>query len=162
RLDNAGRLCRRLEPRARQHSRRTRTTGCLAVTMPSTVHDTLTLERRYNAAPARVFAAWGDAKARERWGRPNDEEFIVYDQAEFRVGGEDISRCGPKGGLRWLARVRYLEITKDARIVMAEHVSGEGVAKASALIAVELEADGAGTKLRLTLQIAAYDPGMVG
>ena len=131
-------------------------------TQGKTVHDVITLERTYNAAPARVFAAWGDAKARERWGRPNDEEIIVYDQAEFRVGGEDVSRCGPKGDLHWMARVRYLEIIRDARIVMAEHVSNAGVAKASALITVEFEPAGKSTKLTLNIQIAAVDPGMIG
>jgi uncharacterized protein YndB with AHSA1/START domain len=137
------------------------------VAQGKTVHDIITLERTYKAAPARVFAAWGDAKARERWGRPNDEEIIVYDQAEFRVGGEDVSRCGPKDDLHWTARVRYLEIIRDARIVMAEHVSNAGVAKASALITVELEpvgpnSSGNATKLTLNIQIAAVDPGMIG
>jgi uncharacterized protein YndB with AHSA1/START domain len=126
-----------------------------------TVHDVITLERTYSATPARVFAAWADAKARERWGRPNDEEIIVYDHAEFRVGGEDVSRCGPKGDLRWMARVRYLEIIRDARIVMAEHVSEAGTARASALITVEFEPLGKSTKLRLNIQIAAFDPGMI-
>ncbi len=124
--------------------------------------DFITMERTYNATPARVFAAWSDAKARERWGRPNDEEIIVYDQADFRVGGEDVSRCGQKGDLRWLARVRYMEIIEDTRIVMAEHVSEAGTAKASALITVEFEPAGKATRLTLSLQIAAFDPGMAG
>ena len=73
----------------------------------TTLSEFITMERIYNATPARVFAAWSNAKARERWGRPNDEEIIVYDQADFRVGGEDVSRCGPKGGQplgRWWSR----------------------------------------------------------
>jgi uncharacterized protein YndB with AHSA1/START domain len=133
-----------------------------AAAQSKTVHETLNLERTYNAAPSRVFAAWSDAKARERWGRPNDEEFIVYDQADFRVGGEDVSRCGPKDDLRWLARVRYLEIIRDKRIAMAEHVSEAGRAKASALIIVEFEPVGKTTKLSLNIQIAAFDPAMAG
>lgn len=133
-----------------------------ATARTSVLTELISMERTYNASPARVFAAWSDAKARERWGRPNDEEFIVYDETDFRVGGEDVSRCGPKGDLRWLARVRYMEIIPDARIVMAEHVSEAGAAKASALIAIELEPVGKATTLKLTLQIAAFDPGMAG
>ncbi len=131
-----------------------------ATTRTSVLTELISMERTYNASPARVFAAWSDAKARERWGRPNDEEIIVYDEADFRVGGEDVSRCGPKGDLRWLSRVRYMEIVQDARIVMAEHVSEAGSPKASALITVELEPAGKATTLKLTLQIAAFDPGM--
>lgn len=133
-----------------------------AATRAVALSEFITMERIYNATPARVFAAWSNAKARERWGRPNDEEIIVYDQADFRVGGEDVSRCGPKGDLRWLARVRYMEIIQDTRIVMAEHVSEAGTAKASALITVEFEPVGKATKLTLSLQIAAFDPGMAG
>lgn len=133
-------------------------------TAPQTpaLHDIIKMERAYKTAPARVFAAWADAKARQRWGSPGPDEIIVYDKADFRVGGEDISRCGPQGDLRYRARVRYMEIIADARIVMAEHVSESGVSRAAALITVELEPVGAETTLKLTMQIFAFDAEMTG
>ena len=44
-------------------------------------HETFSIERIYDAAPSRVFAAWADPKAKEQWfggpdGWPNER--IVY------------------------------------------------------------------------------------
>lgn len=121
------------------------------------VHDSLTLERTYNASTARVFEAWRDVKARERWSKPSADTEIVYDQAEFKVGGLDIVRCGFKGNLRYSARVRYLEIIPDARIVMAESVAEDGITRAVSLVTVEMAPEGKSTRLKVTLQISALD-----
>lgn len=121
------------------------------------LHDTLVLERSYNASTARVFEAWRDVKARERWSKPSDDTDIVYDQAEFKVGGLDVMRCGLKGDLRYHAHVRYLEITPDARIVMAERIGENGKVSAVSLVTIEMEPEGKGTRLKATLQISALD-----
>jgi len=120
-------------------------------------HDTIRMERTYRASPERVFDAWRDVAARLRWSRPSPHVEIVYDKAEFRVGGEDVTRCGSAGDLRYVAKVRYLEIEDDSRIVFAEHVAEDGVSKAAALIDVTLAPAGRETRLILTMQIAAFD-----
>ncbi|MGX9181022.1 hypothetical protein [Mesorhizobium sp. BHbdii] len=38
----------------------------------SVVHSTIVLERSYDASPARVFAAWSDPAALQRWGSPGE------------------------------------------------------------------------------------------
>lgn len=126
-------------------------------TLTPALHDTITLERTYNASTSRVFAAWRDVEARERWSKPSAETEIVYDRAEFKVGGLDIVRCGMKGDLRFQAHVRYLEIIPDARIVMAETVAENGAAQAVSLITVEMEPAAGATRLRVTLQVSALD-----
>lgn len=124
--------------------------------------ETIVMERTYRASPARVFAAWSDAGARARWGRPSPDVIIVYDKADFRVGGLDDSRCGTPDDLRFRAVVRYLEITQDRRIIFAEHVSEAGVSRGAALITVDITPDGAGARLTLTLQVSSIDgPGML-
>ena len=60
------------------------------------LHDTITMERTYNASPARVFAAWESVEARLRWSVPFPEAGAAYDQAEFKVGGLDIMRAAPR------------------------------------------------------------------
>ena len=40
--------------------------------MSTIAHATIVMERTYNAAPARVFQAWGDVEARKRWAAPAD------------------------------------------------------------------------------------------
>lgn len=134
----------------------------ITTTVSRVHHGSITLERTYRASPSRVFEAWRSVEARTRWSRPSDEIELVYDRAEFRVGGEDVVRCGMAGDLRHLAKVRYLEIVDDARIVFAEHVSEAGVAKAAALIDVTLTPDGAGTRLAINMQVASFDsPDMI-
>jgi len=130
------------------------------MTERSVQHGTLVLERFYDAAPARVFAAWADVEARKRWGPPGvDYEFL---EADFRVGGRDVSRCGPAGELPYLAELVYCDIAPDRRIVFAGTVSRGGARLSCALTTVEIEPSGRRTRLRLTEQIAALDgSGMV-
>ncbi len=118
-------------------------------------HETLVLQRTYAATPARVFRAWADPAARLRWGPPSDGVAMVYDTADFRAGGQDISRCGTPGVLEYRVEVRYLEILPDRRIVMSETVAQDGQILSAALITVELTAEGAGTRLAFTDQVAA-------
>jgi uncharacterized protein YndB with AHSA1/START domain len=127
------------------------------------LHDTIVLERTYNASPARVFGAWESVEARLRWSVPYPEAGAAYDQAEFKVGGLDIMRCGPKGDMRFLAHVRYLEIVRDRRIVMAESIAENGKTRAASLITIEFETAGPkATKQTVTMQVSALDgPGML-
>ncbi len=119
--------------------------------------ETIILERTYKASPARAFEAWRDPKARERWSKPSDGTGLVYEQADFRVGGEDISRCGPKDDMRFLARVRYLEIIPDQRIVVAETVAESGAVSAASLIFIDFEAVGQTTRLTVTMHVSGLD-----
>lgn len=128
-----------------------------AAPQTKTLHDKIVMERIYNASPARVFAAWESVEARLRWSIPFPEAGAAYDQAEFRVGGLDIMRCGARDDMRFLAHVRYLEILPDARIVMAESIAEDGKFRAASLITVEFEPAGKATKQTVTMQISAVD-----
>lgn len=133
-----------------------------AATQTGMLHDTITMERTYNASPARVFAAWESVEARLRWSIPFPEAGAAYDQAEFKVGGLDIMRCGLKDDMRFLAHVRYLEILSDRRIVMAERVAEDGKIRAASLITIQFEqagpnADARATRQTVTMQISAFD-----
>lgn len=123
----------------------------------SMVHDTITMEHVYNASPARVFAAWESVEARLRWSLSFPEAGAVYDQAEFRVGGLDIMRCGLKDDMRFLACVRYLEILPDRRIVMAESAAEDGMFRAASLVTIELDPVGEATRQTVTMQVSALD-----
>jgi uncharacterized protein YndB with AHSA1/START domain len=128
-----------------------------AATQTRMLHDKIVMERIYNASPARVFAAWESVEARLRWSIPFPEAGAAYDQAEFKVGGLDIMRCGLKSDMRFLAHVRYLEIINDARIVMAESIAEDGKIRAASLITVEFEPAGKATKQTVTMQVSALD-----
>ncbi|UVK42168.1 SRPBCC family protein [Mesorhizobium sp. AR07] len=126
------------------------------MTEASVTHATIVLERIYEASPARVFQALADPRARVRWGTPSKNVELIYDKADFRVGGLDISRCGPRGSLIYRVETRYIDIEPEQRIVSTELVR-EGWNRLSAsLITVELQPVGASTRLVLTDQIAAF------
>ncbi|MET2832743.1 SRPBCC family protein [Mesorhizobium shangrilense] len=126
------------------------------MTEPSVTHATIVLERFYNASPARVFKALADPQARMRWGTPSKDAELVYDKTDFRVGGLDVSRCGPRSRLIYRVETRYMDIEPEYRIVSTEVVS-EGWNRLSvSLITVELQAQGKSTRLILTDQVAAF------
>jgi uncharacterized protein YndB with AHSA1/START domain len=58
-------------------------------------HATITLERSYSAPLERVFSEFANPVARARWSAPSDD-VLIYDEANFRVGGADVFRCGPR------------------------------------------------------------------
>ena len=126
------------------------------MTAPPVNHDTIVLERAYDAAPARVFAAFESPEARMRWGVPSAGVELVYDSADFRVGGSDIAHCGPRGNLVYRVETRYRDIVPERRIIYSETVSQEGYALSFALITVEFLARERGTRLILTDQVAAF------
>ncbi|QPC90486.1 SRPBCC family protein [Mesorhizobium sp. INR15] len=126
------------------------------MTDPSVTHATIVLERIYEASPARVFQALADPQARARWGTPSKNIDLVYDQADFRVAGLDISRCGPRGNLVYQVETRYMDIEPEQRIVSTEVVREGGNRLSVSLITVELQAVGSSTRLVLTDQIAAF------
>ena len=106
-----------------------------------------TIERRYHAAPERVFRAFADRDAKQRWMGCEDVRAPVIETLDFRVGGREISRGGGADGGEHLFEGTYLDIVPGRRFVYAfvMHVGGR---KLSASIAsVEVLPDGSGTRL---------------
>lgn len=124
--------------------------------MPPVNHDTIVFERSYDAPPARVFEAFARPEARMRWGVPSANVELVYDQADFRVGGLDIGRCGPRGNLVYRIETRYSDIIPERRIIYNEVVFQDDSRLCFGLITVELQPQGKGTRLTLTDQVAAF------
>jgi uncharacterized protein YndB with AHSA1/START domain len=125
--------------------------------MTTIAHATLVMERTYNAASARVFAAWEDREARERWQAPDETIRIKYEESNFRQGGRDLARCLEQDGAEFLATVHYLDIRRDERIVFTESVAQGAVNVSAALISVELYPVSEGTRQLVTMQIASFD-----
>ena len=83
----------------------------------SVTHATIVVERTYDASPARVFAAWADPVAKARWFASPEEWGPDEFELDFRVGGREINRGGPKGGPVYTYDARYQDIVADERIV---------------------------------------------
>ena len=125
----------------------------------STVHSTFSVERTYDASPARVFAAWSDPKARLQWEAVGENFTTTYTQNDFRVGGQDVSRFNFGKSDEYVADARYEDIVKDRRIVYAYTMSHNDTRISSSLTTVSLTPADGGTHVVLTEQITILDGG---
>ena len=118
-------------------------------------HATIKLEHSYSAPLERVFSEFADPVARARWSAPSNDA-LIYDEADFRVGGKDVFRCGPKGDPKFRGETRYLDIVFDARVVSSETVDMDGQRLAVALTTLDFEPTEDGTDLTVTLQMVSF------
>lgn len=107
----------------------------------------LTIKRRLNAPPAKVFAAWTDPEKVKGWMGPGDVKVLAV-ECEPRAGGR----------YRWLMRAPSGE-DHDVSGVYREFVPGrklvftwawKSTPEHESLVTVDLKPDGDGTLLTLT------------
>jgi uncharacterized protein YndB with AHSA1/START domain len=76
---------------------------------------------------------------------------------EFKVGGVETSRGGPKGGPLHSFEARYLDIVEQSRIVYAYNLLVDDTKLSSSLASIEVTSVGPGTLLVMTEHGAYYD-----
>jgi uncharacterized protein YndB with AHSA1/START domain len=118
-------------------------------------HATIALQHSYSAPLERVFSEFADPVARARWSAPSNDA-LIYDEADFRVDGKDVFRCGPKGDPKFRGETRYLDIVPNARVVSSETVEVNGRRLAVALTTLDFEPTEDGTNLTVTIQIVSF------
>jgi len=124
----------------------------------SVQHATFVIEREFAYPPARVFAAWADPKAKEKWfGGPSGQWTPLERQMEFRIGGRERAKGRWAGGRVTDFQAVYHDIVPDQRIVYsyAMHVDEKRISVS--LATIEFAPSGKGTKLILTEQGAFLD-----
>jgi uncharacterized protein YndB with AHSA1/START domain len=126
------------------------------MTPTTTLHATLVFEREIPAPVEKVFAAFADPVARTAWGAPSETAVVIYDEADFREGGQDCFRCGSKADPKIHGTTRYLEIVPNRRVVSSETIVVEGKRLCASLTTLELTPDAGKTRLRSTTQLASF------
>lgn len=116
----------------------------------SVKHDTFTLERRYNASPARTFAAWADPAIKANWF-PQAEKF------EFRIGGQEIVSGSEPGGPVYRSVATYHDIVPEHRIAYSITIDMGDRRISISVVTVEFKANGKATQLSYTEQCAFFD-----
>jgi uncharacterized protein YndB with AHSA1/START domain len=125
------------------------------------VHATITLERSYSASPERVFSAFADPVTRAQWS-PSSGDAFIYDHADFREGGHDQFRCGPKNDPKFRGETIYHLIVPNKRVISTETVETDGQRLAISLNTLDFEPHATGTNLKLTVQlISLVGPAMI-
>jgi uncharacterized protein YndB with AHSA1/START domain len=127
------------------------------MTQRSAQHTSFVLERRFPAPPARVFKAWADPKAKQRWSDCHADGGTTEYSMDFRPGGREIHRATLPNGKLQLIEKTFLEIVPDARIIFAYGIEADGRYLSASLVTAEFRPDGSGTLLKLTEQLAYLD-----
>lgn len=122
----------------------------------STFHGTVSVNETIDAPIARVYAAFADPKLREAWGAPSDSATFFYEEADFRVGGRDIARCGAKSDPRFIVEARYIDITPEQRVVWVEVIKEVDQTLATNITTLMLTTDGTKTQLTVTVQVTSF------
>ena len=123
----------------------------------TTQHDTFVIERHYPVKPARVFAAWADPVAKARWFAGSGAAKSDGRELDFRVGGRERVRTAVPGGPVHAFDGEYRDIVTDQRIVYCyDMYVGEARISVS-LATVEFYAEGSGTRMVFTEQVAFLD-----
>lgn len=127
------------------------------MTERSTDHATFVAERTYDAAPARVFAAWAEPAAKQRWfSGPDGSDQSKY-ELDFRIGGREISRVTMPGEATYTYDATYCDIVPNQRIVYAYTMDRDDTRISVSVATVELVPAGAGTRLTVTEQDVFLD-----
>lgn len=116
-------------------------------------HATFVVERSYDAAPERVFAAWSDAEAKARWFGSSKYEF----ELDFRVGGTELQQGVDERGNAFTFRALYQDIVPAERIVYTYDMLVDETRISVSLATVEFRRAAGGTRLILTEQGAFLD-----
>jgi uncharacterized protein YndB with AHSA1/START domain len=111
------------------------------------VKPSLTLKRRLNAPPAKVFAAWTDPKKMKNWMGPEGVVGISCD-IDARAGGRyRLVMRAPNGEEHDVSGV-YREVVPDQKLVFTW--AWKSTPERESLVTVALKPDGDGTLLTLT------------
>lgn len=132
--------------------------------MTTTTHGSFIIERRYNAAPERVFAAWSDAKAKRAWFAEGEGWDIQRYELDFREGGAETSKYRFLKGQEmfseetWFGNeTKFDEIVPNERIIYTYAMDRNGVRFSVSLASVEFSRADKGTRLILTEHAAFFD-----
>jgi uncharacterized protein YndB with AHSA1/START domain len=120
--------------------------------MTKAIHGSFTVERVYDASPARVFKAFADPASKARWfvGPPGWLE--IKREMDFRPGGQEIAHGKFPNGRETKFAARYHEIVPNERLVYVYDMHVGGVFMSVSLATIELTPQGDKTALRITEQ----------
>lgn len=130
----------------------------------STTHGSFIIERRYSAAPQRVFAAWADPVAKRAWFAEGEGWDIQSYALDFREGGTEKSKFRFLKGEETFGETTlfgndtaFNEIIPNERIIFTYSMDRNGVRFSVSLATLELKPADQGTRLILTEHGAFFD-----
>lgn len=127
------------------------------MSQPSVHHDSFTIERTFAATPERVFAAFADPVKKRRWFVEGEGWTVVSYEADFREGGFERSRFRFNDGPEMTNETYYHDIIPGRRIINSYSMTWGGKRISVSLATVDIEPDGAGSRVRFTEQAVFFE-----
>ena len=122
------------------------------------VHNTFTVERRIKAPVERVYAAFADPEAKERWFGGRQKQWVAeVREFDFRVGGKERVRGRWHTGMVSDFQATYHDIVPNERIVYAYDMYVDDKKLSVSVATIEVYADGDATRLLVTEQGVYFD-----
>jgi uncharacterized protein YndB with AHSA1/START domain len=117
-----------------------------ATTTPTREKPALEIERRYAAAPDKVWRAWTEPQAIRAWFGPGPQAEVSVAETDVRVGGRyRIVFATPDGESHDVSGV-YREVAVNRRLAFTW--AWKSTPERESLVTIALEPDGAGTLMR--------------
>ncbi len=123
----------------------------------SIVHATFSLQRVYDASPAQVFRALSDKAAKARWFEGGDGYTSLEREMDVRPGGRERLKGRWASGMVSTFDAVYFDVVPNERLVYAYEMHLDDRKISVSLATMELQPEGAGTKLVVTEQGAFLD-----
>jgi uncharacterized protein YndB with AHSA1/START domain len=121
------------------------------------VHDSFSLERVYQASPARVFQALTDPVAKARWFGGGEGHEVIERVMDVRPGGRERVRGRWATGAISAFDAVYFDVVQDRRLVYAYEMHMDETKISVSLATMEIEPCDAGARLKVTEQGAFLD-----
>jgi uncharacterized protein YndB with AHSA1/START domain len=118
----------------------------------SVVHDSFTIERVYDAAPATVFCALTDQTAKSRWFAGGEGWEMLERSMDVRPGGRERLKGRWANGTVTLFDAMYFDVMPDSRLVYTYDMYMNERKLSVSLATIELLAEDAKTRLIVTEQ----------
>jgi uncharacterized protein YndB with AHSA1/START domain len=106
----------------------------------------LVLERRYPAAPEKVWRAWTDPQAIRKWFGPGAAEPVSFAELDVRVGGRFRIVFGGPAGTEHEVQGEYREVVPNRKLVFT-WIWPRSTPERESLVTIVLRKAGAGTEL---------------
>jgi len=120
-------------------------------------HATFSIERVYDATPARVFGAWSNPANKLRWFFCDPDWKITEHAFDFRVGGRERLSVRPPGGALHTMDALYQDIHDGRRIIYTYDMYIASSRISVSLASIELLPESSSTRLIFTEQAAYLD-----
>jgi uncharacterized protein YndB with AHSA1/START domain len=117
---------------------------------------TLAFTRHVAAPVGTLWQAWTAPAARALWAPPSAGVTVEFLQTATEVGGLEVSLCKAPGHPDIRAEVRWLHLDPGQCSVNSEVISSAAGLQGAALVTAEFHADGEGSRIDLTVQLAAF------